>query len=424
MSRHSVLRSVRGVVLVTGLALTSADLAVVAVGVSPSIAVAAGTCGGPLAPGDHTIQVASGGRDRPFLLYVPATYDGHRALPLLLNLHMTLRNGANQMDVSEMRKRADLGGFLVAAPDGGAVSGPGYTWVVPDTPPRGDAPPGGFPDDIRYLRAVITKVQSVACQNHAKVFATGYSGGARMASALACKAADVITGIVADGGLRAGAPRTTGNGGAEPDPETCKPARPLPVIALHGTADPVNPYTGGGPSDWQYTVPQAFRRWGELLDCRPQESVASLSPLVDRISHAGCHGYSTITLYRINGGGHQWFGGNPAANPLYPALGPDPMQIKATEVVAATIHRYALRAPTIKRMTIGCRNGNISVRVRVATDSPLARLTIRAGSTRRTVTTRAATLSFPLRGRAKIQITAVDDAGLSASRARKPPTCH
>jgi hypothetical protein len=100
------------------------------------------------------------------------------------------------------------------------------------------------------------------------------------------------------------------------------------------------------------------------------------------------------------------------------------MQIKATEVVAATIHRYALRAPTIKRMTIGCRNGNISVRVRVATDSPLARLTIRAGSTRRTVTTRAATLSFPLRGRAKIQITAVDDAGLSASRARKPPTCH
>src|SRR4051812_23959074 len=34
----------------------------------------AATCDLPLAPGDHTIDFTSAGRDRPFLLYVPKSY--------------------------------------------------------------------------------------------------------------------------------------------------------------------------------------------------------------------------------------------------------------------------------------------------------------------------------------------------------------
>src|SRR5437762_8756984 len=129
-----------------------------------SEASSAATCNQPLTPGDHTVELTSAGRVRPFLLYVPKSYDGRTAVPLLLNLHGTGSTGPGQMGATRMRQYADQGGFLVAAPNGGGVAGGGNTWVVPGTPPRGAPPPGGFPDDVMYLRDVIAKVQSIACQ--------------------------------------------------------------------------------------------------------------------------------------------------------------------------------------------------------------------------------------------------------------------
>src|SRR3954465_4284484 len=318
-------------------------------------AEAAPRCDRPLAAGDQTGPLQSAGTDRPFRLYVPKGYNGRAALPPLLNLHGSGGNGPAQMDTSHMRGYADSAGFLVAAPTGGAIAGAGHAWVVPGSPPRGDAPPGGYPDDVKYLREVIAKVQAMACENRAKVFVAGYSGGARMTSAMGCHAADVVTAIVANVGLRAGAPRTGSNGVAEPDPATCNPSRPLPVIAVHGTKDATNPYDGGGQPDWQYTVPQAVARWAELLGCRPQETVTSFSPNVDQISHSGCRGYSSITLYRVNGGQHVWFDG----------------EIKTSQVVTGMIGRYSLRRPRLSRFNAACRKGKIRVRVKAVTDAPL-----------------------------------------------------
>ena len=365
---------------------------------------AAPGCDRPLAAGDQTVPFQSGGRDRPFLLYVPSGYDGRTPLPLLLNLHGSGGDGPGQMETSHMREYADNAGFLVAAPNGGAVAGAGHAWVVPGSPPRGDAPPGGYPDDVKYLREVIAKVQAMACQNRAKVFAAGHSGGGRMTSAMGCNAADVITAITANVGLRAGAPRTGSNGVAEPDPATCKPSRPLPVIALHGTNDGTNPYDGGGQPDWQYTVPQAVARWAELLGCQPQETVMTFSPMVDQITHSGCRGYSSITLYRVTGGEHVWFDG----------------EIKTSEVVAGMIDRYSLRLPRLSRFDVACRSGKIRVRVKAATDAPLTSLTVRVGGKRRTFTKHTASVTFiPASRHSKVLVTANDTAGLTASRSRQ-----
>jgi polyhydroxybutyrate depolymerase len=357
-----------------------------------------------LEAGDQTVPLQSGGSDRPFLLYVPKGYDGKAPLPLLLNLHGSGGDGPGQMETSQMRGYADNAGFLVAAPNGGAIAGAGHAWVVPGSPPRGDAPPGGYPDDVKYLREVIAKVQAVACQNRAKVFVAGHSGGGRMASAMGCNAADVITAIVANVGLRAGAPRTSSNGVAEPDPATCNPSRPLPVIAVHGTKDGTNPYDGGGQPDWQYTVPQAVARWAELLGCHSAETVTSFSPTIDQISHSGCRGYSSITLYRVNGGEHVWFDG----------------EIKTSELVTAMIARYSLRVPRLNRFNVACRNGNIRVRVTAVTDAPLTSLTVKNGGRRRTFTNGTASVTFkPASRRSKVLVTATDKAGLTGSRTRQ-----
>src|SRR4051812_43353960 len=369
---------------------------------------AAPGCDRPLQAGDQTVPLQSAGTDRPFLLYVPQGYDGSTPLPLLLNLHGTGGDGSGQMETSHMRGYADNAGFLVAAPNGGAIAGGGHAWVVPGSPPRGDAPPGGYPDDVKYLREVIAKVQAMACQNRAKVFVAGHSGGGRMTSAMGCNAADVITAIVANVGLRAGTPRTSSNGIAEPDPATCNPSRPLPVIAVHGTKDGTNPYDGGGQPDWQYTVPQAVARWAELLGCAPQETVTSFSPTVDEITHSGCRGYSSITLYRVNGGAHDWFDG----------------EIKTSEVVTDMIGRYSLRLPQLRPFTVACRNGRIRARVTAVTEAPLTRLTVRNGARRRPFTKGTASVTFtPAARRSKVVVTAIDTAGLTASRSRQV-RCH
>ncbi len=391
------------------LALIAVVLAVLAPDAS-----AAGTCDRPLPAGDRTVDVSSGGRERPFLLYVPRTYDGHTPLPLALNLHGTLSDGPGQMDISGLRADADRDGFLVAAPTGGARSTTGASWVVPGTPPRGEAPEGGYPDDLRYLSDVITRVQEISCQDPARVIATGYSGGGRMSSALACGLAARVAAVVVESGLRAGAPRAGAGGQPEPDPGTCAPARPLPVIAVHGTSDSINPYDGGGQDDWQYPVPAAFARWEQLLRCTAPMATTRFSPSIDLLAGVGCR--APLRLYRVNGGGHQWFGGDPTKNPLYLALGHDPKELRTSDLVAEAVRGFRLQAPR-PRLRLSCRPGRrVHVRASATTDAPLAMLTVRVNGRRLAGTSATARLGRSGRVRATARVT--DSAGLSGSAVR------
>ena len=85
--------------------------------------------------------------------------------------------------------------------------------------------------DLAYVSALIDQVESTQCIDTSRVYAGGFSDGAVMASLLACTMSDRFAAIGAVSGLELPAP--------------CAPARPVPVIAFHGTADPIL-YFGGG----------------------------------------------------------------------------------------------------------------------------------------------------------------------------------
>ena len=74
-----------------------------------------------------------------------------------------------------------------------------------------------------------------ACADAARVGVTGLSNGGGMSAVLACQAADL---------LAAAAP-VAGGYSTLPD---CDPARPLPVLEIHGLRDGVVPYIGQVPS--------------------------------------------------------------------------------------------------------------------------------------------------------------------------------
>ena len=125
------------------------------------------------------------------------------------------------------------------------------------------------------------------------------SAGAFMANRLVCDRADLVTAI---------APVAGTLGAATP----CSPSRPVSVMAVHGTADPVVPYEGGlmngrgGTSDI-VSAPALAERWREMDRCPgPLLGDPASTGEVQEMTAAGCADGTEVTLVRINGGGHTW----------------------------------------------------------------------------------------------------------------------
>jgi polyhydroxybutyrate depolymerase len=319
-----------------------ATLVTTAVQTTGATATAGGqaSCRGPYAPGQHTVTLASGGLQRILLLYVPHAYDGHHRLPLVLTLHGSQSDAVEQLQRSELPASAERHGFLVASPQGYLPAAPGYRWNVPGV----TLPPGQPPNDEQFLSDVIDFVQAHLCVDGKRVYGTGYSGGGRMISQYACDAPDRLAAIAPVAGLRAGYP-ITGPDGPMPDPATCTPRRPVPVITFAGTADPVNPYPGGGAAYWQYGVTQALARWAEINECRRGPRTTPVTEHVDKIYYWACRRDASVVLYRVAGGGHTW-PGSEAFIPLEPILGPVTFEINADELIWRFFRQHSLsRSP-------------------------------------------------------------------------------
>lgn len=287
-----------------------------------ALAIIACTAGGEaaaascptLGPGLHTVAVRSGGVDRPLALLVPANARPGQSLPLVFDLHGSGGSGERQALVSRLRDLADRKDFLVANPDG-AVTLAGkpdeHYWNIPGAPlVNGAAVPAGTPDDVQYVRDAIDAIAAATCLDRRRVYATGLSGGGRMASLLACQLADRIAAVAPVAGLRAGLPGT----GADhaPAAASCTPSRPVPILTFHGTGDPVNPYAGGGAAYWGYGVPVALARWLQIDGCRPDKVKRSApAPHVVEERYTKCSDDAEVVLYRTEagedqGGGHVW----------------------------------------------------------------------------------------------------------------------
>src|SRR5262249_26555922 len=144
------------------------------------------------------------------------------------------------------------------------------------------------------------------------------SNGGGMAFALSC----TLSGRIAAVGMVAAALTLPWDGCADP--------RPMPGIAVHGTADPVTPYKGG--SSWTApdefpSVPAWMAHWARRNGCAPSPSDAVVAPDVKRRTYTRCTDDAAVVLYTIQGGGHTWPGGGPLPEWL---TGPNTRTIDAT----------------------------------------------------------------------------------------------
>ena len=297
-------------------------------------------CDRALAQGRHSMTLKSGAHERTLLVYVPSGYDGKRRVPMVMDLHGSESNAAEQFDRGGWEAEAERQGVVAVAPQGLLVAGRGFRWNVPGVTAGGDNPP----NDIQFLADVIDHVGERLCIDKRRVYATGYSGGARMVAQFACDRAERVAAVGLVAGLRAGVPIKTA-AGAEPDPSSCKPSRPVPVIAFTGLLDKVNPHAGGGAPYWQYGDLAAHKRWGELNGCEVGPESQRVTEKTQRVSYAACAENTQVQLYIAEGGGHAW----PGSRALLAApdiLKPVPFDIEATPLMWRFFDAYWLRKPS------------------------------------------------------------------------------
>lgn len=279
------------------------------------------------------IELVAAGVDRWYSLFVPNSYDG-MPTPLVIDLHGYLSGSAGQAAMSDFARLAEEERFVWVTPQGnGAMP---YWNAVPHP---------DLPDDVAFVEDVIDDLERRLCIDSARVYVSGFSNGAFLASLVACRLSERVSAVAAVAGLLL--------------PANCEPSRPVPVLAIHGTDDRYVSFDGGpNPGldelPWNDESSAAFNglpfakvtttaaNWATLDGCDPDPSTTKVGPNVDLIEYSGCSADSVIRLYVINGGGHTW----PASAFSVASeaiLGPTTHEIDASRVIWEFFKDHPLR---------------------------------------------------------------------------------
>ncbi|MEL7975655.1 PHB depolymerase family esterase [Isoptericola sp. F-RaC21] len=310
-------RSRRPILAATLLAVVASST-LAAVPATAAVATAAApagspaTCASAVPAGTSRVDVELDGTTYPVRVHVPDDARRDKPLPTVVNLHFSNGNADIQADYSGLDDVADREGFITVAPDaaiptGDSDLGPVGVWNVPGVPTvAGQYPPAGARDDVAFLTRVIDTVVGLGCADPHRVYLTGHSGGARMASAYACAHPEKIAAVAPVAGLRSGTPDQDDPSAVVPG--SCTPSLPVPVITFHGDADTTNPFEGNDDPRWGYPVTQAVTGWAHLDGCAARPRQTPVTTHVTRVTYAGCDQGAQVQLYRVAGGTHSWPG--------------------------------------------------------------------------------------------------------------------
>lgn len=279
--------------------------------------------------------------------------------PLVIVLHGNSQQGEDMRTRTAWPALARREGFAVAFPDGlgrGWADGRGA-----DERDRGGPPPGT--DDVAFLDALAERLVQQGVADPARIYVAGVSNGGAMAMTLACRQpqrfAAVASAIMAM---------------TEHLAATCRPAQPVPMLILDGTADPLVPFDGsahGGRLAIHGALPAAdtVAFWRRANGCAAADGERVALPDRDRGDHSTvtriasrCPAGADVLWYRVDGGGHRLPG--TASDARHPrlvdaVLGPQNHDIDGAEVTWAFFRQFPAAArtaaagpPTDKRVVL------------------------------------------------------------------------
>jgi polyhydroxybutyrate depolymerase len=279
---------------------------------------------------DEPIALRHDGLDRPYRLYTPHVVTPPEVtaprLPLIIQLHGRGGGGPWFDRLVGFVARAPADGFAVAMPEAvGGIWNDGRRRTLPGAP---------LPDDVGYLATLLDDAVARRRVDPRRVYVVGMSNGASMAGRLACEIGDRLAAVAQVAG--------TAWAGAAAD---CRPRAIVPILQIHGTADPYWPYAGGAghglrrrlllrSAPASVAVDDWARLWVTANGANLQPAVTRLLPDTTIRSWHGPTPASDVVFYRVRGGGHTWPGGSLEPRTLFRLLwGRTSRTFRASDVI-------------------------------------------------------------------------------------------
>lgn len=243
---------------------------------------AAPLCSGR-ATGEFKLTVRQGGIVRDATVHVPKAGTG-RPLAVVLAFHGAGGSGEEMADYSELTPLADHDHFIAVYP---TAAGARHFWTL-------NGRDASKPDDVGFIAALLKVLPRRVCMDPQRVYATGVSNGGGFAARVGCVLSSKVAAI---------APVAGGYRSLDP----CHPDRPVAVLEIHGTADPVVPYNGK-PPDYAGSVPRFLANWADLDDCPKPAAPVFVARGTERFDWGQCAEGTTVLHFRLSGVGHTWPG--------------------------------------------------------------------------------------------------------------------
>lgn len=266
-----------------------------------------------------------------YRLFLPERYDGSRRLPLLVMLHGCTQSAEDFAAGTRLAELAEREGLLLAFPEQrpGAHPQRCWNWYDPAHQRRGTGEPA-------LIAGIARQVRSDYAVDPDRVYLGGISAGGAMAVNVAAAYPEIFAAVgvhsampfaaASDvaGALRAmrRGPAERASGAAALRDAMGARARMVPLLVLHGAADPVV-----SPANAAALAGQWARAMAEISGAAPgpvqrrQETVAGRT-VSRELFRTAAGGGVVVESWVVEGLEHAWSGGSPEGSYTDPA-GPD-----------------------------------------------------------------------------------------------------
>jgi len=242
-------------------------------------------------------EIVVDGLNRSFVVYVPAVGNTPQSRPVLISLHGRFGTGEQMMRFADFRQLADKEKFIIVCPDGIDKS-----WNAGLKTPANRK---GV-NDVKFIDQLITYALGKYNGDAKRVYVTGMSNGGFLTSRLACELPGRIAAIAAVG--------------ASMDKyQNYHPTKPVPVMYIQGTKDPLVPFDGGakrsGARGAIYSHADILKLWIDADGCAETPVITNLPDNAGDGTSIIKEEYTNVKTgvkvvgYTVTNAGHTWPGG-------------------------------------------------------------------------------------------------------------------